>query len=322
VLGDKAVAAAALGAAMALLAACGGGQTPSDPVRAAAQCTFTAPTDSRGVRIPGGMLRMGSDIEPEERPIRNVAVGAFWIDATEVTNDQFAAFIEATGYVTVAERALDPRANPELTPEMLAPGSAVFFSPTRIANLADIGQWWRFTPGANWRHPHGPDSDIEGLGAFPVVHVVEEDARAYAAWRGRALPTEAQWEWAARGGVVGAAYIWGDAPYPDGAQRANTWQGVFPLRDDGADGYEGLAPVGCFEPNGYGLYDMAGNVWEWTANDYQAGDRGFGAIKGGSYLCAPNFCGRFRPAARQPGDRALGSSHIGFRTVLIEADPT
>ncbi|HRP11565.1 MAG TPA: formylglycine-generating enzyme family protein [Terricaulis sp.] len=309
-------------AALTLLAACGGGEESPPAARAEAACAINAPSDPRGVWIPAGTLRMGSNLEPEERPIRDVEVAGFWIDVTEVTNAQFATFVEATGYVTVAERALDPRENPGVPAAMLAPGSAVFFSPTRIANLSEIGQWWRFTPGANWRHPNGPDSTIEGRGAFPVVHVVEEDARAYAQWAGRALPSEAQWEWAARGGVVGAAYIWGDEPYPEGKQRANTWQGFFPLRDEGADGYEGLAPVGCFEPNAYGLYDMAGNVWEWTTNDYQAGDRAYGAIKGGSYLCAPNFCGRFRPAARQPGDRQLGSSHIGFRTVLVDAGPS
>jgi len=311
-----------LAVAVGLLAACG--QAAQAPVETpvAAQCTFTAPSDQRGVWVPAGTLRMGSEMEPEERPIRNVDVAGFWIDATEVTNDQFADFVRETNYVTVAERPLDPADYPGMPAHMLQPGSAVFTPPTQVQNLTDIGQWWRFTPGANWRHPSGPSSNLDGKGHEPVVHVVEEDARAYAQWRGRALPTEAQWEWAARGGVVGANYIWGDEPYPNNEQRANTWQGFFPLRDEGADGYRGLAPVGCFEPNGYGLYDMAGNVWEWTTNDYQRGDPGFGAIKGGSFLCAPNFCGRFRPAARQPGDRQLGSSHIGFRTVLVAPGPT
>lgn len=306
---------------LAALGACGPAAQAPAPDSIAASCTPTMPTDPRGVWIPAGTLRMGSEIEPEERPIREVHVEGFWIDTTEVTNDQFAEFVAATGYVTVAERRLDPRDHPGVPGEMLVPGSAVFVSPARVADLADISQWWRFTPGANWRHPTGPGSSIEGRGHYPVVHIVEEDARAYAQWRGRTLPTEVQWEWAARGGVVGAAYVWGDEPYPNGEQRANTWQGIFPIRDEGVDGYRGLAPVGCFEPNGYGLYDMAGNVWEWTTTDYHAGDQGYGVIKGGSYLCAPNFCGRFRPAARQPGDRQLGSSHIGFRTVLVAPGP-
>lgn len=303
-----------------ILAACDAGDVSS--IRRS--CSFEPPSDPRGILIPSGTLEMGSDdYFPEERPMRHVDVTAFWIDATEVTNEQFAEFVADTGYVTLAERRLNAIDHPGLPEEMLQPGSAVFSPPVSLRDMADIAQWWRFTPGANWRHPLGPGSDLRGQGAHPVVHVVEEDARAYASWRGRTLPTEAQWEWAARGGMIGADYVWGDHPYPGGEQRANTWQGVFPLRDDGTDGYRGLAPVGCFPSNGYGLYDMAGNVWEWTTSDWNEGrndGNSFGVIKGGSWLCAPNFCGRFRPAARQPGDRTLGSSHIGFRTVLAETD--
>ncbi len=293
------------------------------------------------VWIEGGTFTMGDDDErPEERAAHEVTVEGFWIDRHEVTNAQFAQFVEATGYETLTERGLDPKDHPGVPPEMLAPGAVVFTPPASLLNLVDIRQWWRFVPGADWRHPSGPDSSIEGKANHPVVNLAYEDARAYARWQGHALPSEAQWEFAARGGLDGATYSWGDAYYdPVAGWRANSWQGFFPLDDDAEDGYAGAAPVGCFAPNGYGLVDMAGNVWEYARDWYvpghpdgpavepQGADMALAAryagptgpsvvIKGGSFLCAPNFCARYRPAARQPQELGLGASHLGFRTVL------
>jgi formylglycine-generating enzyme required for sulfatase activity len=292
------------------------------------------------VRIEGGTFTMGDDDErPEERAAHEVTVNAFWIDRHEVTNAQFAHFVEATGYRTVAERGLDPKDHPGMPPELLAPGAVVFTPPDGLLNLVDVRQWWRYTPGADWRHPTGRGSSIEGRANHPVVNIAYEDAQAYARWLGRELPTEAQWELAARGGLEGATYSWGEEYYdPLEGWRANTWQGLFPLEDDADDGYHGAAPVGCFAPNGYGLFDMAGNVWEYArdwyvpqhptgpASDPQGPDMSLAAryagptgpsvvIKGGSYLCAPNFCARYRPAARQSQELSLGASHLGFRTV-------
>jgi sulfatase modifying factor 1 len=290
------------------------------------------------VTVPGGTFRMGSDDHYlEERPVRTVTVDAFSIDRHEVTNGEFAAFVAATGYRTIAERGLGPADYPGMPPELLVPGSMVFNMPETIDGYADIAQWWRYVPGADWRHPLGPGSAIDGMGDYPVVHVAYIDAEAYAAWRGRRLPTEAEWEFAARGGLDGATYAWGDEEMPDDARLANAWQGIFPLQDDAEDGYHGTAPVGCFPPNGYGLADMTGNVWEWAADWYLPGylpgettnPKGPGeataaafsgghptrTIKGGSWLCAPSFCGRYRPSARQPQEIDLGTSHIGFRTV-------
>jgi formylglycine-generating enzyme len=291
------------------------------------------------VWIDGGSFTMGADDQhPEERAPHEVTVGGFWIDRHEVTNAEFARFVEATGYRTLAERGLDPKDYPGMPPELLEPGSMVFFMPGQIAGMADVTQWWRYVAGADWRHPIGPDSSIAGKDDHPVVHVAHEDAQAYAEWAGHRLPSEAEWEYAARGGLEGALYSWGDSYDPVAGWKANSWQGSFPQQDEVLDGHHGTAPVGCFEPNGYGLVDMAGNVWEWTADWYVPG---FGptavsdpegpvmmqaaaaapdrlprrVIKGGSWLCAPNFCARYRPAARQPMDADLGASHIGFRTV-------
>ncbi|MGH8193746.1 MAG: SUMF1/EgtB/PvdO family nonheme iron enzyme [Woeseiaceae bacterium] len=269
--------------------------------------------------VPAGRFAMGSEHYPEEGPVVEVAVVAFDIDRHEVTNAQFRRFVAETGYITSAERAT------ELGFE--ANGSAVF---------ADAR--WAFVPGADWRHPEGPDSTIEGRDFEPVVQVSFEDAGAYAGWAGRALPSERQWEYAARAGLDGAEYAWGDTLTPGGEYRANTWQGEFPASNTGGDGFEGRAPVGCFEANSYGLYDMIGNVWEWTADPYQAthvrddthehAGSGFdprqpgvpvGVIKGGSFLCAENFCRRYRPAARHPQDTQLGTNHLGFRTVGVAA---
>lgn len=262
------------------------------------------------VAVPGGRLLMGAGaMYREEGPTVVVDVAPFAIDRYEVTNRQFAAFVAATGYVTMAERGPEP-------------GSAVFTPQKALAGLSDAMPWWRFQPGANWRAPEGSGSTIAGRDDDPVVHVAFEDALAYARWLGRDLPTEAEWEFAARGGIVGARYAWGDDPEAAAVPRANTWQGFFPVEDSGADGHAGLAPVGCYKPNGYGLHDMIGNVWEWTADPYVAGMRpGTGdpavrTVKGGSYLCSPDYCARFRPAARQPQKTGLGTSHIGFRTVL------
>lgn len=294
------------------------------------------------VWIEGGRFTMGADDQrPEEQPPHPVEVSGFWIDRHEVTNAQFARFVEETGYQTVAERGLDPKKFPHLPPELTQPGAMVFSPPERVANLRDVTQWWRYVPGANWRQPRGPGSSIEGKENYPVVQVALEDARAYAHWAGRELPSEAQWEFAARGGLEGATYAWGESYDPLEGWKANTWQGAFPLEDKAVDGHGGTAPVGCFAPNGYGLFDVAGNVWEYTSDWYLPRHAGRPAkdprgpelmvvasfmgptgpqavIKGGSYLCAPNFCARYRPAARQPHELSLGASHIGFRTVLVE----
>jgi len=210
------------------------------------------------VWIEGGSFTMGSDEHhPEERAPHEVKLEGFWIDRHEVTNAQFARFVEATGYRTLAERGLDPEQYPDMPPELLVPGSMVFFVPEQLANMADVGQWWRYVPGAGWRHPTGPGSSIEGKDDHPVVHVAYEDALAYARWAGRRLPTEAEWEYAARGGLKGAAYSWGDSYDPVEGWKANSWQGSFPAKDEELDGHHGTAPVGCFEANGYGLFDHA-----------------------------------------------------------------
>jgi formylglycine-generating enzyme required for sulfatase activity len=267
------------------------------------------------VWIPAGAYRMGSDGGAgrfaEETDRREVSVDGFWIDRTEVTNAQFAAFVAATGYVTVAERSL-----PGPDGQAVEPGAAVFVPPANVRDLVDITQWWRFVPGADWRHPQGPGSSIDGRDHHPVTQIAYEDAAAYAAWAGRALPSEAQWEWAARAGADDEN--WDEPRRPDGTWRANTWQGIFPVSNGGEDGYRATAPVGCFPPNARGLRDMVGNVWEWTSDLYQATGAGGPpqhVIKGGSYLCAPNYCARYRPTARQPADADLGTSHIGFRTI-------
>ncbi|WP_373290496.1 formylglycine-generating enzyme family protein [Glycocaulis albus] len=255
------------------------------------------------VWIPPGTVQLGSeDFFPEERPVRNARVDGFWIGTHEVTNLEFAAFVAATGYVTLAEReGVD------------AGGGGVFGPGVQVRDWSDIRTWWRFDPGASWRHPQGRASTIEGRDTFPVVQIAYEDALAYARWRGHDLPGEAEWEMAARGGLTGAPYVWGANVRPDGTYMANHWQGVFPVQDNGADGHAGLAPVGCFAPNGYGLHDMAGNVWEWTRDEWE--QPGFRVIKGGSFLCSDSYCHRYRPAARQPGDERFSTEHLGFRTI-------
>ena len=301
--------------------------------------------------IDSGTFRMGAEgAYPEEAPVHTVTVSGFWIDRHTVTNAAFAAFARATGYRTIAERQPDPALYPDARPELLKPGSAVFFMPRGPANMNDIHSRWAYVPGACWRHPEGPGSTIEGREQEPVVHVAFEDAAEYAAWAGKQLPTEAEWEYAARGGLDGAAFCWGDEFRPGNRYMANTWQGQFPFHDAGADGFIGRAPVGSFPPNGYGLYDMAGNVWQWTADWYsprhpekaaspccvphdpRGGRQALShdpqqphtpiprkVIKGGSYLCAPNYCRRYRPAARHPQMIDTGTCHIGFRCVIRPA---
>lgn len=294
------------------------------------------------VSLAGGTFLMGSNLHyREEQPPRYATVSGFWIDRTEVTNAQFAAFVAATGYKTVAERGLDAKDFPDLPPEALVPGSMVFFEPPKSVQVRDINDWWRYVPGADWRHPNGPGTSIAGKDNHPVVQVAYADAEAYAKWAGRSLPTEAEWEYAARGGLNGKDFAWGDDQTPDGQWMANSWQGFFPYEDDKEDGYHGTAPVGCFPPNGYGLFDMIGNAWEW-ASDWYAPGHNFAdgdvdpkgpadmtktvggpvrVIKGGSWLCAPNYCARYRPSARQPQEADLGASHIGFRTILRAPKP-
>ena len=295
---------------------------------AGAACLSPAPPDPADparsmVRIEGGTVLMGSeDHYPEERPVREATVGAFWIDATEVTNAQFEAFVTATGYQTIAERGLAAEDYPDVPESLRAPGSMVFAPPAEPVALDDHTRWWRYVHGASWRAPLGPGSSIEGFEHHPVVHIAIEDARAYADWAGRSIPTEAEWEWAARGGLVGADYTWGEVYDPAAGWKANTWQGEFPTKNTRDDGWLTTAPAGCFPPNGYGLHDMAGNVWEYVEDAWspspgsQEGDARQVTVKGGSWLCTPNFCARYRPAARQPQEQALGSNHIGFRTVF------
>ncbi len=276
--------------------------------------------------VPGGAFRMGSaEHYPEEAPVRTVGVGAFWVSPYTVTNEEYARFTEATGYVTVAERPLDPADYPGAPAENLQPGSLVFTRTRGPVDLRHINQWWRWVPGACWRHPEGHGSSTAGRERHPVVQVAFEDAARYADWAGLRLPSEAEWERAARGALDAAAYVWGDAPEPSGERLANFWHGDFPWRPD--PGYGTTAPVGSYPANGFGLHDMAGNVWEWTTDFYggteeaslDPGQPQFRVprrvVKGGSFLCADSYCCRYRPAARRPQMVDTGMSHIGFRCV-------
>jgi formylglycine-generating enzyme required for sulfatase activity len=280
--------------------------------------------------IPPGEFGMGSDaFYPEERPVRRVSVAGFFIDSTPVTNEAFARFAAETGYVTLAERAPAAADFPDAPVDALVPGSAVFTAPPGPVPLDDERRWWTYVEGASWRHPEGSDSSWSGRERHPVVHVAYEDAVAYAGWAGRSLPTEEEWELAARGGIDGATYAWGDTLEPDGRFMANTWRGEFPWRNTAADGYAGTSPVGSFPANGYGLHDMIGNVWEWTTGGASHGAvRACCAppraerrterrvIKGGSFLCSPEFCARYRPAARQLLEIDSTAAHVGFRCVV------
>jgi formylglycine-generating enzyme required for sulfatase activity len=278
------------------------------------------------VELPGGRFQMGSSgFYPEEAPVRSAAVAPFAIERHPVTTAQFAAFVDATGYRTVAERPMDPASYPGVPAADLVPGAMVFRPTPGPVNLRDWRQWWDWAPGASWRYPFGPERG-EAAPEHPVVQVAYADALAYAAWAGRRLPTEAEWEYAARAGSE-SVYAWGDEVKPGGTLMANTWQGAFPYRNDGAAGWVGTSPVGTFPPNGFGLVDMIGNVWEWTATEFTgrvadpcclpADDPGVSqALKGGSHLCAPEYCHRYRPAARSPQARDTATTHIGFRCAV------
>jgi len=299
------------------------------------------------VWIAGGRFRMGSDHHyAEEKPAHSVKVDGFFIDATPVTNGQFRAFIEATGHVTSAEIAPDAKDYPGALPEMLKAGSLVFTPPDHPVDVRDWSQWWDFRFRATWRKPYGPGSSIKGLDDHPVVHVAYRDGLAYAAWAGKELPTEAEWEFAARGGLEDTEFAWGNELNPEGRQMANTWQGEFPVQNLALDGFERTSPVKSFPANGYGLYDMIGNVWEWTTDFWstrhpedapkaccvpvnpRGGDERASydpampeigiprkVLKGGSHLCAPNYCRRYRPAARHAEPIDTSTSHVGFRCV-------
>lgn len=296
--------------------------------------------------IPGGEFLMGSDKHyREEAPQHKVSVNGFWMDRAPVTNAQFAAFVTATNHVTVAEKIPNAEDYPGALPEMLLAASTVFIKPTRPVDMRNAYNWWHWVPGADWRHPQGPGSSLKGKDQHPVVQLALEDVEAYLAWVGKELPTEAEWEFAARGGLDGAEFVWGDEFMPGGKYMANTWQGQFPYQNTADDGYEGTSPVGTFPSNGYGLVDMAGNVWEWTFDWYADAHRVRHAcctvdnprggvreesidlmtpqvkiprrvIKGGSHLCAPNYCMRYRPAARMAQAVDTGTSHLGFRGIV------
>jgi sulfatase modifying factor 1 len=337
------------GTALVLLAACS--DSAQEPTSVAEP---VAPPGPVMVRIPGGEFSMGSDVSCESlcelpgtvadaQPIVRVAVDPFWMDATEVTNQQFAAFVQATGYVTIAERTPTQAEFPDAPPENLVAGSTVFTPAGHAVPLGDHYAWWRYEHGASWRHPEGPSSDIAGRETFPVVQVAYDDAAAYAAWAGKRLPTEAEWEFAARGGLAGKRYAWGDELRPGGRWMANIWQGTFPVKDEGADGFAGLAPVAQFPPNGYGLFDVAGNAWEWCSDWYrpdtyarwklqggvirnpQGPESSFDPAepserkrvqRGGSFLCTEQYCTRYLVGTRGKGEVSTASNHLGFRCVM------
>jgi len=305
-------------------------------------------TESSGdmVWLEGGLFHMGSDRHyPEEAPRHPVRVDGFWIDRTPVTNRQFAEFVDVTGHVTTAEIAPDAKDYPGALPEMLKPGSLLFVPTEFPVDTTDWSKWWTFCFGADWRHPLGPDSSNAELMDHPVVHVTHSDAAAYAEWAGKSLPTEAQWEYAAWGGMDDHEYAWGDELEPEGRQMANVWQGEFPWQNHLSDGYERTSPVAIYPANGFGLHDMIGDVWEWTEDWFRArhpaakdkpcciplnprgGPRSDShdrcdaiaiprkVVKGGSHLCAPSYCRRYRPAARHPQPIDSSASHIGFRCI-------
>ncbi|MGY1530980.1 formylglycine-generating enzyme family protein [Luteimonas sp. A649] len=313
------------------------------PVAAPGPCPFPGM-----VWIPGATFRMGSDHHyPEEAPAHPVKVDGFWMDATPVTNAQFRRFVEATGHVTFCETAPDASDYPGADPSMLIPASVVFVPPTHRVSLVNHYQWWQFVPGADWRHPLGPCSSIDGCDDHPVVHVAHVDVEAYVQWVGKQLPSEAEWEWAARGTGADTEFAWGDELAPGGRHLANTWQGEFPWQNLAEDGHVGTSPVGTYPANAHGLSDMIGNVWEWTSDWYSqrhaepaakaccipsnprggARDASFDpaqphiriprkVMKGGSHLCAPNYCQRYRPAARMSQPVDTSTSHLGFRCVV------
>ena len=292
---------------------------------------------------PGSFQRGSTNGQVDEKPVRELTLDGFWIDATEVTNEQFARFVKETGYVTIAERKPDPRDFPGAPPENLVAGSIVFSPPPGEVPLTDHFIWWRYQRGANWRHPEGPDSDLKGREQHPVVQVSWFDAMAFCKWAGKRLPTEAEWEYAARGGLAGKEYMWGDELSPGGKWQANIWQGRFPHENLASDGFKGTAPVKSFPPNGHGLFDLAGNAWEWCADlylpDYYANcpaknppgpDTSFdpnepGVTKrvqrGGSFLCTDLYCGAYRPSTRMKTSPDTGLQHAGFRCALTAPGP-
>jgi formylglycine-generating enzyme len=306
------------------------------------------PSTRKMIWIPGGAFRMGSDRHyPEEAPVHRVAVDGFWMDRTPVTNQQFKQFVKATGHVTFAEIAPNPKDYPGALPHMLYAGSLVFTPPKHPVDLRNWAEWWVFLKGANWRHPSGPKSEINSLDNHPVVHVSFDDALAYARWADKDLPTEAEWEFAARGEFDGAEFAWGNEFTPGGKHMANTWQGAFPHENLCTDCFARTSPVTAFPANGYGAYDMIGNVWEWTTDWYSPKHQADApkaccvpqnprggyeeesydpaqpqikiprkVIKGGSHLCAPNYCRRYRPAARHAEAVDASTSHLGFRCIL------
>ncbi len=295
------------------------------------------------IHIPKGTFKMGTDDPafPDAHPVHAVTLHDFWIDEHEVTNAEFEAFVNATRYITVAERQLDPKDFPGAAPENLVPGSVIFSPPGHAVSLDNPLQWWKYIPGASWQHPFGPESDIKAKKNYPVVHVCYEDAIAYARWAGKRLPTEAEWEYAAQGHKPDQKYYWGNDLKPSGKWMANIYQGDFPNGNTGEDGFIGIAPVKSFPPNGYGLYDMEGNVWEWCndfyrpdyyehspsdspmgpADSYDPGEPG--AVKrvqrGGSFLCSDKYCMRYRPGSRGKGEVSSGSDNLGFRCVSDKA---
>lgn len=321
--------------------------TDADPVHKSTEMGHIAPSPNM-VWIPGGTFLMGSDNHyPEEAPAHRVKVDGFWMDQSPVTNAEFAKFVDDTGYVTFCEKAPEAAQYPGALPEMLRAASVVFVKPKGRVDLRNPHRWWHFLAGANWRQPQGPGSHIEDRMDHPVVHVAWPDVQAYAKWIGKKLPTEAEWEFASRGGHDGLEYAWGDELIPGGEHRANTWQGEFPWENTGNDGFDGTSPVEHFPANDYGLYDMIGNVWEWTVDWYAPkhpdekqkaccipkNPRGAHegdsydprqahlkiprkVMKGGSHLCAPNYCRRYRPAARMAQPIDTSTSHLGFRCVI------
>ena len=295
-----------------------------------------------GANDPPDMDEVGMKATWDARPIHRVYVDGFFMDKTDVTNAQFAEFVKATGYVTIAEQTPKAGDFPGAPPENLVPGSVVFSPPDHAVRLDNHLQWWSYIPGANWKHPTGPDSNLDGTANYPVVHIAYADAEAYAKWAGKRLPTEAEWEFAARGGLAGQPFVWGDSFRPNNKWMANTHQGPFPVKDTGDDGFAGIAPVAQYPANGYGLYDMAGNVWQWTSDWYrpdyyqQLADKGVVAVnprgpdsafdpeepaqpkkvhRGGSFLCTDQYCSRYIVGTRGKGEISTGTNHLGFRCV-------
>ncbi len=324
--------------ALLILGACNWNPRPGSPP--------LGPTPPGMAWIPQGTFPMGNDQIDDESPVHSVLLEGFWMDATEVTNAQFRSFVEATGYVTTAERAVDldeimaqlPEGTEPPPNEMLAPGSVVFTPPSRAVGLNNHSQWWSWVTGANWQHPEGPDSDLKGREDHPVVQVSWDDAVAYATWAGKRLPTEAEWERAARSTIEGKPFIWGDQPPDEAFTPANIWQGSFPDQNTATDGFEGTAPVASFPPNGYGLFDMGGNVWEWCSDWYRPGYEDTQSnvspqgpatsfdpaeptipkriMRGGSFLCSDVYCTGYRPSARMKSSPDTGLAHTGFRCAM------